>query len=469
MATAKDSAPAANRIPLKEKVGYSLGDSGSNLYWKTFEFFLIIFYTDVFGISAAAAGTLMLVTRLADAGADIVMGSVADRTRTRWGRFRPYLLWGALPIAITGVLTFTTPSLDGSWKLLYAYITYGALMLVYTAVNTPYTALMGVMTPNSAERTSIASIRFVGAFTAGLFVQYFTLRFVKLFGQGSDARGWQWTMVLYGALAIVLLLLCFRSTRERVIPEQRHHADIKRDLRNLFDSRPWLILIVVQLITLSAFAIEGSVSAFYFKYFVKRQDLLGLFLASNGLAYLAAVLSTSRFVQWIGKKKLFILSLWFGGIVVALFSVAGPSDIPLIFVLQILSSFMFGFKSPLVFAMFADAADYAEWRTGRRITGLVLASAIFSTKVGMAIGGWLFGLILAYCGYVANVGQAGRSLHGIISSMSWIPCAMVLSAAALMAFYPLDDACMVKIEEDLAVRRVAIRDEHCIPEKCNAG
>jgi GPH family glycoside/pentoside/hexuronide:cation symporter len=174
-------------------------------------------------------------------------------------------------------------------------------------------------------------------------------------------------------------------------------------------------------------------------------------------------------VQWIGKKKLFILSLWFGGIVVALFSVAGPSDIPLIFVLQILSSFMFGFKSPLVFAMFADAADYAEWRTGRRITGLVLASAIFSTKVGMAIGGWLFGLILAYCGYVANVGQAGRSLHGIISSMSWIPCAMVLSAAALMAFYPLDDACMVKIEEDLAVRRVAIRDEHCIPEKCNAG
>ena len=454
VAKTKDSVPAAIRIPFKEKIGYSLGDAGSNLYWKTLEFFLIIYYTDVFGISAAAAGTLLLVTRLADAGADLVMGSVADGTRTRWGRFRPYLLWGVVPMAVAGVFTFTTPSLGGSAKLIYAYLTYGALMLAYTAVNTPYTALMGVMTPNSVERTSIASIRFVGAFTAGLFVQYFTLRFVKLFGQGSDAHGWQRTMVLYGVIAIVLLVLCFLSTHERVIPAQRHPANIKRDLRNLFDSRPWLILIVVQLITLSAFAIEGSVSAYYFKYFVKRQDLLGLFLASNGIAYLAAVLSTGHFVKWVGKKKLFIVSLWLGSAVVALFSFAAPSDIRLIFVLQVVSSFMFGFKSPLVFAMFADAADYAEWRTGHRITGLVLASAIFSTKIGMAIGGWFFGLILAYCGYVANVGQAGRSLHGIVSSMSWIPCAMVTIAAAAMAFYSLDDAFMLKIENDLAMRHV---------------
>jgi GPH family glycoside/pentoside/hexuronide:cation symporter len=456
VAKATDFVPTAIRIPFKEKIGYSLGDAGSNLYWKTFEFFIIIYYTDVFGISAAAAGTLLLVTRLADAGADLVMGSIADRTRTRWGRFRPYLLWGAVPMAVAGVLTFSTPSLGSNSKLLYAYITYGAMMLAYTAVNTPYTALMGVMTPNSAERTSIASIRFVGAFTAGLFVQCFTLRFVKILGQGSDARGWQSTMVLYGVLALILLILCFSSTRERVKPAQRHHANIKRDLRNLFDSRPWLILIVVQLITLSAFAIEGSVSAYYFKYFVKRQDLLGLFLAANGIAYLAAVLSTSQFVKWVGKKKLFVISLWLGSTVVALFSFAGPSDIRLIFVLQIVSSFMFGFKSPLVFAMFTDAADYAEWRTGNRITGLVLASAIFSTKVGMAIGGWLFGLILAYCGYVANVGQAGRSLHGIVLSMSWIPCVMVTMAASAMALYPLDDAFMMKIEKELAVRRVNI-------------
>jgi glycoside/pentoside/hexuronide:cation symporter, GPH family len=447
--------PPANRIPFKEKVGYSLGDSASNLYWKTFEFFLAIFYTDVFGIPAAAVGNMLLVTRLGDAGADLLMGSIADRTRTRWGYFRPYLLWSALPLAVAGVLTFTTPRLGNGPKLLYAYITYGALMLIYTAVNTPYSALMGVMTPNSVERTSISSIRFVGAFITGLFVQYFTLGFVNFFGRGSDARGWQLTMVLYGALAIVLLLLCFISTHERVIPSAHTHGNAASEweLAGLLRSWPWLILVGTQILTVSAFTIEGSASTYYFKYFVKRQDLLGLFLAANGVAYLAAVLITSQLARQVGKRFLFILSLVLGGLVVAFFSMARPSDIGFVFGLQIVSSFMFGFKSPLVFAMFADEADHTEWRSGKRITGLVLGSAIFSTKIGMAIGGWLVGLILAQYGYVANASQTSRSLHGIVLSMSWIPCAMVLSAAAAMTFYPLDDAFMSKIERDLALRK----------------
>ncbi len=175
LSPATEQIPLADRISLKEKIGYSLGDASSNLYWKTFEFYLMFFYTDVFGISAAAVGTMLLVTRLADAVADPVMGSIADRTKTRWGHFRPYILWFALPLAVAGVLTFTTPNLHGGAKLIYAYITYCLLMFLYTAVNIPYTALMGVMTPNSLERTSISSIRFIGAFTAGVFVQYFTL------------------------------------------------------------------------------------------------------------------------------------------------------------------------------------------------------------------------------------------------------------------------------------------------------
>jgi GPH family glycoside/pentoside/hexuronide:cation symporter len=454
--TAKLTVPHANYLSLKEKIGYSLGDSASNLYWKTFEFFLVLFYTDVFGLPAAAVGTMLLVTRVADAVADLVMGSIADRTMTRWGHFRPYLLWGAVPLAAAGVLAFTTPGLGAGPKLLYAYITYSALMLAYTAVNTPYTALMGVMTPNQSERTSISSIRFVGAFASGLFVQYYTLRLVKLFGQGNDARGWQLTMVLYGVVAIVLLLLCMVSTRERVTPSREQKANLQRDLCDLFNSRPWWILISVQLLTVSAFAIEGSVSAYYFKYYVKRQDLLGLFLASNGLAYLVAVLVTSHLARLVGKKKLFIVTLGIGSLVIGLFSFAGPSDVGLIFVLQIVSSFMLGFKSPLVFAMFADTADHAEWRTGRRATGLFLASAVFSTKFGMAVGGWLLGLILAYCGYMANVEQAGRSLHGIILSMSWIPCAMLVSATVAMALYQLDDSFMIKIEEELEMRRAEI-------------
>ncbi|MGA9667990.1 MAG: glycoside-pentoside-hexuronide (GPH):cation symporter [Terracidiphilus sp.] len=445
--------PIESRIPLREKIGYSLGDSASNLYWKIFEFFLVIFYTDIFGISSSAVATLLVVTGLVSAIADLVMGSIADRTRTRWGSYRPYFLWGAVPLAVAGVLTFATPHIGGGAKLLYAYITYGSLMFIYTAVNVPYCGLMGVMTPNSAERTSISSIRFAGAFIAGVFVQCFTLRFVKFFGRGSDTSGWPWTMALYGALAILLLLLCFLSTREQVILLPRQRVDIKLDFRDLLDSRSWLILFAVQILTLVAFTMKGAASAYYFKYFVKRQDLLGLFLVSNGLAFVAAVSIATRLAKLVGKKQLMITELWLGGVLIGAFSFAGPSDIRLIFALQIVSSFVLGFKSPLVFAMFADIADHVEWRTGRRTTGLVFGSAIFATKTGMAIGVWLFGLILAYCGYAANVEQTGRSLYGIILSMSWIPSALVVAAAFSLASYPLNDQLMVKIEEELELRR----------------
>lgn len=453
MKTAKVMVPVADRISLKEKIGYSLGDAASNFYWKTFEFFVFFFYTDVFGITAAAVGTMLLVTRVLDAVADPVIGSIADRTRTRWGHFRPYLLWGALPFAVAGVLTFSTPNLGGGAKLVYAYITYSSLMFIYTAVNIPYSALMGVITPNSQERTSISSIRFIGAFTVGIFVQFCTLPLVKFFGRGSDTRGWQLTMVLYGTLAVILLLLCFVSTRERVAPPPQQHANIRRDLRDLFGSKPWIVLVGVLLLTLAAFAVKGSVTISYFKYFVKREDLIGWFLLSNGFAFIAAVLITSHLARWIGKKPLFMLALGLGGLVIGLFSFAKPADIKFMFALQIASSFIIAFNSPLVWAMFADTADHAEWRTGRRNTGLVFASAIFATKIGFAVGAWMLGLILTYFGYVANVEQTGRSLHGIILSMSWIPCVLLVLAAAAMAAYPLNDTLMVKIEADLKQRR----------------
>ncbi len=453
VSTIAQKIPLTDRVSLKEKVAYSLGDAASNLYWKTFEFFLIIFYTDVFGISAAAVGTMLLVTRVADAVADPVMGALADRTKTRWGHFRPYVLWFAIPLAAAGVLTFTTPNLHGGAKLVYAYITYGLLMFLYTAVNIPYTAMLGVMTPNSAERTSISSVRFIGAFTAGVFVQYFTPILVKFFGQGNDTRGWQLTMVLFGILAVAMLALCFTGTRERVTPPIGQNADLKRDLFDLFHSRPWRVLIGVLLLILAAFVIKGSASAYYFKYFLKRSDLLGLFLVSNGLAFLAAVSITQHFAQRFGKKPLFMAAIGIGGLVIAGFWLPGPSDIWLIFALQIVSSFVIGFNSPLVFAMFADAADHAEWRTGRRTTGLVFASAIFGTKVGVAIGAWVFGLVLAYFGYIANVTQTARSLNGIVLSMSWIPCVLLVVAAGIMSFYPLNDRLMEKIEADLKARR----------------
>ncbi len=453
MEAEKITVPLSDRISLKEKIGYSLGDAASNFYWKTFEFFIMIFYTDVFGISAGVAGTMFLVTRLADAVADPVMGTIADRTHTRWGHFRPYLIWGALPFAVAGVLTFTTPQLSGGGKVVYAYITYTLLMFIYTAVNIPYSALMGVITPNSLERTSVSSIRFIGAFTAGIFVQYCTLWFVKHFGGGNEALGWQLTMGLYGVLAILMLLLCFSSTRERVAPPPQQNPNILRDLGSLFTSRSWLVLVGVMLLVLAAFAVKGSDSIYYFKYFVKNEKLLPPFLVSNGLAFVAAVSVASWLAKIFGKKALFSFAIGAGGLIIGLFWLAKPTDIWLMFTLQIVSSFVIGFNSPIVFAMFADVADDAEWRVGRRNTGLIFASAIFATKVGWALGSWLFGLILAYFGYVPNVEQTASSLRGIVLSTSWVPCAMMVAAAALMQFYPLSEPMMVKIEAELKERR----------------
>jgi GPH family glycoside/pentoside/hexuronide:cation symporter len=450
--------PLKDRISLKEKVGYSLGDAASNLYWKTFEWYLMFFYTDVFGISALAVGTMLMVTRLADAVADPVMGSIADRTQTRWGHFRPYLIWGAIPFALAGVFTFTTPNLGSHGKIIYAYITYSLLMFIYTFVNIPYSALMGVISPNSLERTSISSIRFIGAFTAGTFIQYFTLKFVKWFGHGNDARGWQLTMAFYGVLAVILLVLCFLTTRERVTPSATQKSDLGRDIRDLFTSVPWMILVGVLLLVLTAFVVKGSASTYYFKYYLHNESLVGSFMVVNGFAFLAAVFITTRLTKIFGKKPLFIFAIGGGGLVIGGFCLPGTTDIPLIFALQIISSFIIGFNSPLVFAMFADVADESEWRTGRRATGLVFASAIFSTKAGVAIGAGIYGLVLTYFGYVANQEQTARSMHGIILSMSWIPCGLMVAAAALMLLYPLSDTMMVKIEADLKQRRGEIEE-----------
>ncbi len=455
--SSKDSVPVEDRIRFGEKVGYALGDSASNLYWKTFEFFLVIYYTDVFGISAAAAGTMLLVTRVLDAVADPVMGALADRTNTRWGHFRPYLLWFAVPLAIFGVLTFTTPDMTSSGKLVYAYATYGVLMILYTVVNIPYSALMGVMTPNSMERTALSTMRFIGAFVAAVFVQYFTLGFVKTFGGGNEARGWQLTMVLYGVLAVILFVICFATTRERVAPPAQQSRDLKGDLKTLLKNRPWLILTGMLLLLLAALVMKGSASAYYFKYFVQREDLLGAFLVANGLAALAGIAIAQHLARWFGKKRVFIASIGGGGLLIGLFYLAGPTDIWLIFALQILSSFVIGPNSPLLFAMFADTADHAEWKTGRRNTGLVFASAIFSTKVGVAIGAWLVGLLFQAVGYVANVPQTERSLGGIVLAMSLLPAVLMIVAAALMKWYELTDPMMVTIERDLKARKEAAR------------
>jgi GPH family glycoside/pentoside/hexuronide:cation symporter len=411
------------------------------------------------------------------------MGTIADRTKTRFGHFRPYLVWFALPLAAAGVLTFTTPNLGSHGKVVYAYATYMFLMFMYTAVNIPYSALMGVMSSNSKERTSLSSFRFIGAFTVATFVQYCTVNLAHLFGMDSALRaehslvahpvewvrwffskdfsklpsnlqhGWQMTMVLYGALAVGMFLLCFAITRERVEPPKEQTPDLKRDLKELFSNRSFAVIMGVLLLVLTGFVLKGSVSAYYFKYYVHREDLLGPFLVVNGLAFLLAVVVTNYISKHFDKKLLFMISIGVGGLIVGGFWFASPTNIAMMFWLQIVSSFVLGANSPLVWAMFADTADDAEWRTGHRNTGLVFATAIFGTKVGVAIGAWIVGLVLSFFGYVANVEQTARSLYGIRLSMSLIPAVILVLAAVAMQAYPLNDKMMVQIETDLKKRK----------------
>lgn len=482
-AALQGTAIEAGKLSFGEKVGYSLGDAGSNFYWKTFEFFLFFFYTDVFKISPAAVGTMLLVTRISDAVADPIMGSIADRTKTRWGHFRPYLIWFSIPLAAAGVLTFTTPNLTGGGKLVYAYATYMLLMFMYTAVNIPYSALMGVMTSNSKERTSLSSFRFIGAFTVATFVQYCTVNLAHLFGMDSALRaqhsffaspkawvlwffskdfvalpsnqqhGWQMTMVLYGAIAVFMFFLCFLITRERVEPPKEQTPDLKRDLKELFGNRSFAVIMGVLLLVLTGFVLKGSVSPAYFKYYVHREDLLGPFLVSNGLAFLVAVIVTNFISKYFDKKLLFMISIGVGGLIVGGFWFAAPTSIAMIFGLQIASSFVLGANSPLVWAMFADTADDAEWRTHHRNTGLVFSTAIFGTKVGVAVGAWIAGNVLSFFGYAADVEQTSRSLYGIRLSMSLIPSAILVVAALAMWAYPLNDKMMVQIEAELKQRK----------------
>jgi GPH family glycoside/pentoside/hexuronide:cation symporter len=451
---------SATRLSWDEKVGYALGDTASNFYWKALEFFLLIFYTDVFGLQPATAGTMFLVTRVFDALNDPVMGAIADRTRTRWGRFRPYLLWGAGPMAVAGVLTFTTPDLDGDAKTIYAFATYMFMMVAYTFINIPYSALMGVTTSNSQERTSLSSMRFIGGFTGGIIVVAATPWLVRTLGAGNDARGWQLSMVIWGGLAAALFIVCFGTTRERVSPPARQQSNLKRELLDLLGNGPWMVMFLLGVVTLTSFITRSQSTAYYFKYYVKNEALTGVFISSGMIASIAGIALTGPLSRLVGgKKNLFILLMAVSGVLTLVFYLLPPTSAALIIGFNALITFIQGPNSPLVWAMYADTADYGEWKTGRRNTGLIFAAATMAQKGGGAVAGMLNGVLLSAFGYVANVEQTARSLSGIRLTMSIIPGLFCLLAAASTLLYRLDDRTMKSIEQDLLARRQREREE----------
>lgn len=570
------------RITFGERFGYGLGDLASNLFWMQFVWFLNYFYTDVFGLAPAMLATMILVVRIWDSINDPIVGIIADRTNSRWGKFRPYLLWGALPFAVVGSLTFTTPDLSPSGKLVYAYLTYGLMVLIYTIVNIPYSALMGVVSADPSVRTRFSQMRFIMAFSGGLIVQAATLPMVAHFGSstqgvvgakvqgesvvvaeqgngssrlevsalspeheepgfvqrlglqfglvketdlgrvtkrktlyvntpdyykkadlagvGADGSfeqtgylqtgfdsliiplaavfdgldmpsaryrvnvineqsGFRSAMTVFGVIAALLFIITFATTRERVQPSPKQKTSLGRDLLDLVANRPWLILFALGIVSLFHVCLRNGAIIYWCKYNLGNERIGPLFMLAGTLANLVSIFLVGWLEKVCGKKWGYAFCMLGTLILSGLFYLVPENRIGLLMTVHVLINLSFGPTAALVWAMYTDAADYGEWKTERRATGLVMSACTMAQKFGYTFGGALGMGILSYIGYRANADQTPLALSGIKGMVSWIaalPCAIGL---LLILIYPLNTVQLREIEADLNARRIRGEDD----------
>jgi Na+/melibiose symporter-like transporter len=485
------------KLPVFEKAGYSLGDGAANFVYMTMIVFQLNFYTDTMGIVAGIAGTLLLVGRFWDAFFDPMMGVIADRTNTRWGKFRPWVLWTALPWAIVMVLAYTVPGFSYGPKLVYVAVTNILLMTLYSANNTPYSAMTAVMTGDVNERTSLSSYRFVAAMIAQLIVGGFTLPLVAKFGHGNAAKGWQMTIGLWALICVVCFVITFLSTRERIQPVAREKVSIRQSFGTLGKIGPWIAMFIVALAHWTANSMRDGTIIYFFRYYVSK-DRLFEFLRGAGLPYAAdgtsahgwwysllnafglvinatkSNVSSVGFSLWnmsgqlvlvigvlfatylsikFGKKAVAITGFALTTIFMAGFIFLPPDNIWAIFVMVWLRSLVYAPTIPLIWAMFADVVDFAEWKTGRRTTGVIYATVLFALKMGLSLGGFLAGWLLTGYGYRPNVAQTEHALLGIRLTISIYPAILYCVIVGALCFYPIGKKLNLEIQDELAERR----------------
>lgn len=480
---------------MAEKIGYSMGDGAANLVFQMMMMFQLFFYTDVLGISGTAAGVILLIARVFDAFVDPMVGILSDRTNTKWGKYRPWILWTALPFALFFVLAFSTPDFGERGKIMYAGITYVMLMAVYSFNNTPYSSLGGVMTGDIRERTSISSVRFVTATIATFIVQGLTLPFVAKFGQGDAKQGWFITILLFAAIVVALFIVTFFSTKERISPPVNQRNSIKQDLKDITSSKPWKAMFALTLFLFITLSLWGSSMSYYFNYFVDKDALLDFLrnfglvagnIPENGFMYkaldafglvvkdasnvfavgfslfnmigqiitLLGVILLSQYLSNIfGKKNVFIVCLSLTAMFTALFFFVSPVDIELIFIINILKSLAYAPTIPLLWAMMGDVADHSEWVTYRRATGFIFAGIVFALKAGLGIGGALCGAIIDSFGFVPNTDQISSAVFGIKLTSSLIPAVTFAIGVIALLFYPITSSLNVKLQKELENRR----------------
>ncbi|MGQ1890338.1 MFS transporter [Thermophagus sp. OGC60D27] len=535
---------SGQKLSFKEKAGYALGDAAANIAWRGVATFLLVFYTDVYGLNPASVGLLMLIARSSDGVSDVLMGVIGDRTNSRYGKFRPWILWTAIPLAVMLSLLFTTPDLGPNGKIIYAYVTYILFTLVYTANNIPYGALMAVMTNDDKERTSIGSFRMVGAFAGGMLVQGALLFLVAYFGdinpdikvveigdqkyevavsspksvenvniktkagvatfrwaekadkeqdniptkgisfsmeanhsytflvEGEPAidetkitivdqkNGYSKAIYLMSVLLAISLIITFYSTKERVFPPASQKTNLLKDLRDLISNRPWLVLLVIGLLFNIYNSIKQGITVIYFTHYLHNQLLAGSYMVGLMIASVLGAMITSPLGRRLGKRPLFIYALLFSGGINALLAFCGAEDIVPIFVIGIASELGAAIFPTLFFAMLGDAADYSEYKNGRRATGLIYSAGSFATKFGGGLAAAIIGFVLSsfhYDGMDAVAIQ--KAVPGIVMLMSWIPTIIALIGAGLMSFYPLNQQKMDTITMELNQRRLMEKKE----------
>jgi GPH family glycoside/pentoside/hexuronide:cation symporter len=453
--------PKPDRLSFKENFGFGLGDMASNFFFQTFGIFLLYYYTDVFGITPAAAATMFLVTRLVDALTDPAMGLLADRTSTKWGKYRPYLLWMAIPYGICGYLIFANPDLEGASKLVYAYVTYSLMMLVYTAINVPYSSLMGVLSPSSNARRVASNFRFVGAFGGGFLISLFVRPLVEKLGGGNEILGFQYTMLLFAAMSVVLFWITFATTRERVLPPAGQVNNAKEEIGELFKNKPWVILFYGAVCSTTFLVLRDSVTLHYFKYVVGLSDekvfwvfdQASLFLAAGKLSNVFGILSIGFFLRSYDKKPLAVILCLITALSVFSFYFIPPDQFALMVVVNTIGTFVYGPTAAIIWSMYGDVAAYGEYKFGRRSTGLIHSASLFSLKTGSMIAGWLAGMLLTFFGFQAHAVQSERSILGITLMFSVIPAIFAVGKAWAIWIYPLGAKEINEIETALAERK----------------
>jgi GPH family glycoside/pentoside/hexuronide:cation symporter len=471
------------KLSVFEKIGYSLGDLAANLVFQTLVTYLAYFYTDIYGLKAADASVIILVVGLVAAfGFNPIIGALADRTNSKWGKFRPWILWTAIPLGVAAFLAFSTPHFSYKGKLIYAAITYTFLLLLYAANNLPYGALSGVITGNMKERNSMSAYRFVAVMFAQFFVQVFMLPIIIYVGGGDKAAGIERLMSWLAVIGMILLLITFFTTKERIVPKPEQKSTLGQDLKDLSKNRPWVIMLVLTLLVFITLALKGGSYVYYFENYVDKNSLttfinpvlkafsnaginffgdepvsagLGLFNAGGIICMIIGITLSKRLADKYGKRDVFGIALFISTLFILAFYFFPPASVKLIFASQILHGFFYGITIPILWAMTADVADYSEWKNNRRATAIIFTAMMVGLKAGLTLGGSLLTWLLGLYKYVPNstTGQSSTAIHGIKMLVSVYPSIPFLIGAALLFFYAINKKMEDQIETDLLTRR----------------